>query len=268
MYKYFQRAIIIGGGASIRDGQWNKSISDLPLWKNIQNECTFGINYVYHYYKPTVLTFVDYQLYRTHKEELERVPFLICYKHPSFKKCPQGSNLIALPGSSTYYGKNSLDIIKKNNKEQIAGFYSTNLSGLFTLTLCIALRFKEIYLLGFDFTETEGRTHFYQDEAKITPEKFQSKSEDNQVIYGIGKDVSGHYRTNIFEQKPEEYFDIYKKDMDEVKIFNVSPQSKIETFPKINYAEFYRRLENCPEPILQDRTRDYIKDFINLKLKD
>lgn len=270
MYKNFQRAIIIGGGSSIRDGLWNIPISELPLWSAIQNECTFGINYLHYFFEPTALVFCDFQFHKTHKNKLDKLPFLLALKHPSFKKCPQGSNLITLPGSSDYYGKNSLDVIEKKTatgtKQEIAGLYSPLLSGIFTLTLCVALGFKEIYLLGYDYTEINGKTHFYQDEAEKTPEKFQSKAEDDTTVYGIGRKENGEYRTNIFEHSPAQYFDVYIKDLDEVKIYNVSPNSKITTFPKLSYAEFYQRLHDCPELILQDRMREHIKEYLEMKL--
>jgi hypothetical protein len=271
MYKNFQRAIIIAGGASVRDGLWERPISEMPLWSIIKNECTFGINYLYNFFEPTVLTFCDYQFHFSHKEDLNKLPFLIGLKHPSFTKCPVATNLITLPGSSDYYGKQSLDVITKKTgygtKQEIAGIYSPILSGIFTLTLCIALGFKEIYLLGYDFSEIGGYTHFYQDESIINPKKFQSKNEADQIICGIGKDEKGNYRTNIFESSPHVLFDVFMKELNEIKIYNVSLNSKIQTFPKITYNEFYQKLHDCPELILQDRMREYIKEYLELKLK-
>lgn len=269
MYKEFQRAIIIAGGASVRDGLWGSPISEMPLWSKIQNECTFGINYVFNFFTPTVLTFCDYQFHLSHKENLNELPFLIGLKHPSFTKCPIAKNLITLPGSSDYYGKHSLDIVTKKTgygiKQEIAGIYSPILSGIFTLTLCITLGFKEIYLLGYDFTEIDGYTHFYQDESILNPKKFQSKNEANQIICGIGKTEEGHYRTNIFESSPHVLFDVFMKELKEIKIYNVSPLSKIQTFPKITYSEFYQHLHDCPESILQTNMRKTILNTIYLK---
>jgi len=36
------KAIIIGGGASIRQELWNTPIADLPLWPTIKDEFTIG----------------------------------------------------------------------------------------------------------------------------------------------------------------------------------------------------------------------------------
>ena len=56
-----------------------------------------------------------------------------------------------------------------------------------------------------------------------------------------------------------------KKELQEIKIYNVSPQSKINTFPKLSYDEFFNIMKSNPNFVNQDEARNEIKKIIGKK---
>ena len=95
------------------------------------------------------------------------------------------------------------------------------LSGILALYIGVKLRVKEIYLLGFDYSKQKKKTHFYQGEIHHR---------------GIGQD---QYYNRGFENRD---FSIFKNTNS--KIYNVSLESKINTFPKISYLQFFKQLDD------------------------
>lgn len=245
------KLIIIGGGNSISEG------IKLGLWDKISTECTFGINSLIYFFKPTVVMWGDWRFYRENKEELDKYNLVVGMFDGKIGnggnfKCPKGTNLKMLPTSKNYHGVESWE----------KGFYGRILTGCFALTVGIALGFKEIYLLGMDFGAVKGKTHFYQANS-LEKQKIGKIPKPNGTFYcGIGKDEKGNYRTGVYNNNSSSYFNEYKKIKDHIKVFNVSPKSKIEVFPKITYQEFFKRLELEPKQILQKKTSLEIEDLI------
>jgi len=245
------RLIIIGGGNSISEG------INSGLWDALSTECTFGINSLIYFFKPTIPFWGDWYFYKKNKEELDKYPLVIGMfdgKIGNGKnfKCPKGSNLLMLPTSSEYYGENSWE----------KGFYSRNLTGLFSLTVGIALGFKKIYLLGMDFCEVNGKTHFYQKDSFEKQEIGKIIKPGGTVVCGIGKDDRGFYRTGTYNKPASELYNKFKKVNENVKIFNVSPESKIDIFPKITYKEFFKTLKEEPKQVLQYKASLEIENLI------
>jgi hypothetical protein len=166
-------------------------------------------------------------------------------------------NTILLPNSGIYHGKKSL-------KE---GVYTKQLIGIWALTLAIALGFKEIYLLGYDCKEINGQTHFYQgviDLNKTTPIYVKGKLKDNRLHFrGVGKNPQGNYKTSTYNNENKhlnkKWFAPFKQE-NNIKIYNVSPDSSIDVFPKISYDEFYSKVKN--NGIFQDQARANIRRII------
>lgn len=265
------RVVILGAGASMREGKWNTPISEMPLWSVIKQECTFGINSIFEFFTPTVTTFIDYYFHQANKKKLDNLPLIIGKDHPNPDKSPIGDNLILLPVSNKYYGKKSFEQVLKKTSEghkiQRAGFYCSQLTGLFSLTLAIALGFQDIYLLGFDFGEIDGKTHFYQESSLKKQEVGKIIKEDGEINCGIGRDKNGNFRTSCYSNdKPEDLFNVYKGALKNVNIYNVSPDSKINTFPKISYETFYKHLKNEPLKISQTVIQDRIRNNIEYKM--
>lgn len=223
--------IIIGGGASIQEAL------PLSLWDKIKNLYTFGINYSYSWIIPTCQIFLDYNFYNKNIDGLSSLPMVIGQKEEKITKI--NPNTILVPCS------NSFDRTIK------MGIYNRNLSGLFSLTLGIALNNVErIFLLGCDGgpinqnKDSHGRriTHFYQ-----------SKIEHR----GIGK-LDYYFDKN----KMANHYKVYENIKD-IKIYNVSPNSRIHNFEKIDYNTFFSLVDNTP--IDQNEMRAYIKSFLYSK---
>ena len=237
------------------------------LWSKLQNKITFGINESFQFISPTAITFVDWTFYRDRFDLIKDFP-LVIGKHDGkigywytdkqkghYQKCPKSDSLIMIPAHSEYYGKESL---KK-------GVYNGILAGMFTLTLAIALGFTEIFLLGFDMTDVNGLTHFYQNNDKGIG---QFCDEDNTERTGVGYNNNGLFNTGVFnndEKYIQQFWKPYLQEKD-VKIYNVSMNSRINTFEKITYDSFFERIQNEKEVnknSIREKIRNTIKNAQN-----
>jgi len=223
-----ERVILIGGGNSIREGL------SKGLWTKLVGEFSIGLNSNYHHFNSTALAFVDQPFYKKNKENLSKLPLVLCKARNEIiiEKYP---NFIHLPVTGKY--DNTLQ----------KGVYSSILVGLFAITIAIYLKVDEIFILGFDWslkTDKKGEdgkiiTHYYQENKKLKHR-------------GTGK-------TSFYDTwKPEKYFKVYLNEP--VKIYNVSLNSHINSFPKISYDEFFKKLETNPVNYNQDEIRVFIKE--------
>lgn len=226
-----QRAILIGGGSSLRLGL------SKGLWKKLEGEFTIGLNSNYHHFNSTVLAFSDQPFYKKNKENLSKLPLVVCKNHNEIIK-GNHLNFIPLPMTNKYD-----NTLKK-------GVYSSILVGLFAITIAIYLKVNEIFILGFDWSlktdkkDNEGKvlTHYYQEDKSLKHR--------------------GFYKTSFYDSnKPEKYFKVYLNEP--VKIYNVSLNSHINCFPKIGYDEFFKRLETNPINYNQDEIRNFIREQLN-----
>lgn len=217
-----RQIIIVGGGSSINEG------IKKGLWNKLKNKYTIGLNYSYKYLKSTFQSFVDRKFYQDEINNMLDLPLIIGQKH----KLKIYKNTILLPVGNTY----TRDLSK--------GVYKGSLVGIFALSLAIHLLDEgEIFLLGYDFGKLNNEikdkrwiTHFYQGEIRHR---------------GIGK-------INYYEIKNRANVDfgVYK-DEKKIKIYNVSPKSKIEVFEKLDYDQFFFKLDN--KIYDQDKLREEIK---------
>lgn len=203
----------------------------------IKNNYSFGLNHFYRYgCETTANVSGDWEFYTEFQNQLEKLPLVIIASDPKLPKL--SDNTIMLPHSGTYFGRDSW------NK----GIYTRHLVGMFGLTLAIALGFKEIYLLGYDCREINGKTHFYQNVVDL--EKQYKKAEvtsDKLVFRGVGMVDLGrknNYKTSTYNNASainDVWYRPYEKEKG-VKIFNVSTDSVINVFPKITYDAFYEQI--------------------------
>ena len=227
-----KQLIIVGGGSSLRTGV------NTNLWAKLENKWTIGLNHIYKYYNSTCLMFVDNDFYSTNIEDLNKLPLVIGKVHDRIKPTP---NLI------------TLKTINKYTRTLDKGIYKSALVGLFALSLGIYLLDEgEIFLLGFDQGEidkdkkdSKGRliTHMCQEELKHR---------------GIGA-VNYYHGRN----RAERDFGVYK-DEKKIKIYNVSPKSRIPNtvFEKITYEKFYELLDK------QEYNQEDIRSYIREKLEN
>jgi hypothetical protein len=290
--------IICASGNSISDG------IGYGLLDFLKGHITIGINHWYsHAFEPTFTSFVDWQFYRDQLDTLEKLGLIIGKYEPQLKNCPNGkgkptidlikANTILLPKHTTFFGQDSWRIWERlclncrhkftddfriprpnkcpkcqRNQIQKFGFYSGHLTGLFALTLAIALGFKDIYLLGYDCCEYKGKTHFYQD--KVDLEKLNIAN--SKIYHGVGvlEHTNGKraFRTSTYNNPSalnEQWYKPYEQVLQNVNIVNVSPISKINVFPKMDYPNFFKTVGEGQ--IKQEKIREEIKDLIYEKIK-
>ncbi|KKM94773.1 hypothetical protein LCGC14_1194850, partial [marine sediment metagenome] len=96
------------------------------------------------------------------------------------------------------------------------------LSGILALYVGLLLEPKEIFLLGYDYGGKDNNTHFYQNDINHQ---------------GIGKVVYYNHQGHV-----ERDFNQFKNT--KTKIYNVSPNSNINSFEKIDYQTFFNKLDN------------------------
>lgn len=251
--------IICGSGNSIpflnsryNSNGFKRGIEPKLQWA-LNRNYSIGMNYFNKYGgQTTFMTSVDWQFYVENYEFLKNLNLIVCAKHGQLVKRPEVvyDNTIMLPFTGKYHGKDSWS----------KGFYSSHLVSLFTLTICIALGFKEIYLLGCDSCEINGKTHFYQDLVDL--KKPSKASPKNLQFRGVGKQ-GGKYNSTPYNDVPklnDYWYHPYLQEKD-VKIYNVSPESSIDIFEKIDYQEFYKKVEN--NKIYQPDALKEIKSIIN-----
>lgn len=244
-----KRAIILASGASILDG-----VSQ-GLFSYLAKEVVFSINDNIQFVNSTVAMFGDWTCYRDRFNLFRKHPLVIgrydthfTHKIEGALPCPKHEGLILLQGSGKYYGEDGLS----------KGLYSAVLSGAFTLNLVIRLGYKEIFLLGFDNREINGLTHWYQNVEGAG----QFTNYCGILSTGVGKDEAGNYRTSFYNQEDCQLnllWEPFSQETD-ISIINVSPESRITVFQKIDYGELLSHLENNPIDINQDVVRQEIRN--------
>jgi hypothetical protein len=113
----------------------------------------------------------------------------------------------------------------------------TFLTGIFALTLAEKLEPKNIFLLGFDWNKRDPKTI-------PTGKDYNPKSDlnihyyDKKEIQHRGLGYVGFYETH----NPNNYFKYFENSKS--KIYNVSPESNITTFEKIDYPTMFNLLSD------------------------
>jgi hypothetical protein len=249
---------IIGSGASIRNSKWNIPAQDLPIWNILKDKFTVSLNWGYKFINPTVELFVDYRFIDTQLDKLKELNLLVCKDDPFFIREKDkyveiiNKNLFLLKNSTTYTGSRAWK----------DGFFCGQLSGIYAISFVIELGVKNIYLLGYDANETDGYTHFYQDDGVTGHMKW-----DNQNQTGVGKDSRGYYNTGTYNKDVNTWFDPFKF-VNNVNIFNVNMKSGINIFPKISYETMFNDLIKENQNINQLETQEHIKEIINVKTSE
>jgi hypothetical protein len=249
-HKVLNRCIILASGSSISEGL------KLGLSDYLKNEVTFSINDNVKFFDSTAYTFGDWCAYRDRFNLYKEKKLVIgCYdmhigRHiEGATPCPIHNDLILLQGSGKYYGNEGLS----------KGLYSAVLTGAFTLNLALRLGFKQIFLLGFDCCEINGRTHFYQgiDGAG------QYNDYEGKPTSGVGKNYSGNYKTSFYNQGDVQLNLLWEPFATEsAMIYNVSLESRILVFPKIGYHSMFKILKENPINIKQEEVQKEIHNFL------
>lgn len=238
------RVFIIGSGNSI-----NQEI--FPLLKN---EFTFGINETIQFFESTVAVYGDWYCYYSRYAQFSNHPLVIGrysneYNHPEFE-FPKHKDLILLNSSQQYNGNEGLQ----------KGLYTPILTGAFALSLAIQLGFKNIFLLGFDNTAINGKTHWYQNIKGAG----EFKDLDGLDHCGVGYNYKGEYKSSIYNRDDNSLNELWKPFLIEkkVNIVNVSPFSRITVFDKCGYNCLFSYLIRSPQNINQNEVRKTILNTV------
>lgn len=227
-----KEVIIIGGGNSVRQG------IDLDLWNKIKGKNTWSLNYSFRSmpYLPTREIWIDHAFFTHNVDDM-----LGLWK--------QGVNMVTKTNNryalqyhdfgeaitqyqttrerKAYKGK---PVLKDLTPFIFCG--RMGLTGIFALSLAVAEGYDLIYLLGYDFGTVDiknSQTHFYQGKLEVWST-------------GVGKPTLYRSKHNIVGKDIKD-FEVFKQES-ETKIVNVSPESNIKYFEKIDYPQFFERLAN------------------------
>lgn len=249
------RCIILGSGASISEG------IDKGLWDYLSKEVVLSCNYNYSIRnpkrcpEPTANVFFDAKFYVWNKEEIDTWPLVFApYENQVVKVC-KDSNVWILPA-------NKVDSMICTGKEAWdVGFFKGHFVQNFATSIAIALGFNEIYLLGANFCSIGSHTHYY---GELDHPDLQMK---NLLNRGVGKQFQKNKQKWVYKTGDYNNLENLKwwkpfSTIKDIKIYNVSPNSLIPYFPKINYNEFFEILNKEPYNINQHEEREKIKKFV------
>jgi len=269
--------IILCSGSSIRQNLWQTPIENLPIWNAIKNKFIISCNWGYYWCNPTVEMFSDYRFYAIEQKKLDKLPLVIGRDDSFYKNSNRNEDLQL--SKNTYL----LQPCQKKNERDwywgkdswTKGFYSSQLIGLMALTFVIVIGCKKIYLLGADWGEIDGHTHFYED-ADIGKIVWKTQEKTGVGLNKLGNYNTGRYDiqrkkpngkiTIVKENHPDYWYSCYKQEMNKgIEIYNVSLKSKITTFPKISYAQFYNEIQK-ESNVNQEEIQKYIISLIKKNL--
>ena len=209
--------VLIGGGSSIENqlpSLWDKlKQSEVEIW-------SINFTFLTMPFLPKVQVWVDISFFQNNMEALQNLQKqgVKCYakKHMKYANIPE-----VITYETTRDPKDM-------NKKTFIG--RMGLAGFFALHLAIKECPDMIALLGYDFGSNTTKTHYYQDTHKV-----QSSGVGRPELYRNGNSVKDEVKD----------FEVLKLDADSknIKIFNVSPDSAINYFPKITYEQFFNLIE-------------------------
>jgi len=221
-----KECIIWGGGYSIKEG------ISLGLQDHLKGKFVINCNYSFLHFPGTLLTFLDRDFYVPiqAKEKGNKHPDI----YEKLKKIPLIIGIDYNNGVQEFILPNTI-LLKKSvpyNKNPIEkGFYYRSLTGVFSLFLAsFLIDFKGvIYLLGFD-------------ETKKTKEIFLNKRKPHTHYYEEETNHSGIGDVRVYHKSRDRFLPFTKEK--DLHIYNVSPDSNINCFEKIDYTTFFSKLDN------------------------
>lgn len=223
-----KQCILVGGGSSLEEG------IEKGLWEKLNGKFTIGLNFSYNFFSSTINTYVDSSFYNANLEDIKKMPLIIGQGRNLKNKQP---NTIIIPSNSVY------------NRDLKGGCHSAKLCGIYSLSLGIYLLDEgDLFLLGYDLGAIKKEL---DDKKRKITHWYQGKKDHR----GVGK-------VSYYEAKDrgEKDFGCFRQEK-KIRIFNVSPLSKINVFPKLSYDEFFQKLDK------EIYNQEDLRTFIREKLK-
>jgi hypothetical protein len=204
--------ILVGGGASIKEG------IELGLWEKIKGQEIWSINFAFLTmpYLPNREVWTDISFFKNNIDILQRLYYqgVSCHAKLHHKYAD-------IPEIKTY--ETTREPVYSKEKMFIGRM---GLSGFFALSLAVKNNYDVVYLLGYDFGSKTTNTHYYQDSLNVSST-------------GVGHPEL--YRNHHGEVKEEvKDFELFLQYP--TKIYNVSLESKIPYFEKIDYPTFFSKI--------------------------
>lgn len=238
------------------------------LKSKLQGKFVIGCNWMFKDLTPTILCFLDRpHFYELAYNDIKDLPLII-------------GDCLPIHSDKFPLHKNT-KIIKKNTsvytRDCSQGIYCGALTGIYALSLAIKLLdIGEIFLLGMDFSgkpsdkpleiqlgnkkfKANYETEVLDDsEVRRLKQKFDFRSLFNFIKKDdkIERVITHYYQgdktrehrgeglVNYYVSKnPDEVFKPFENET-KIKIYNVSPNSAINTFQKIDYPTFYSLVDN------------------------
>jgi len=226
--------VLVGGGSSVLRG------IELGLWNKIKGMDIWSLNFSYKTmpFLPSTEIWIDKSFFTNNIEDLQKLNEkgvkLITAYNCKYDHYPEITTYKTSRCREEYTGKKMID-----NGKIFVG--TMGQCGFFSLSLAICMGYTTIYLLGYDFgTPTYSETpltHFYQD--KVEKLKIISK--------GVGKKDVYYNKEGKLKEGVKDY-SLYTKE--NISIYNVSLESNINCFPKINYETLFK--------LLKEKKNEYI----------
>ena len=235
--------IIVGGGKSIELGL--NLPSNLSLQTVLAAKCSILCNYAYKHFNGTFLAFADREFYLPlyAKKEPNETPDI----YEELGKLPLIIGLEFNPDLNDYLHPNTIMIPKSK-------FPDCPMTGIFALHLANLLKPKNIFLLGYDWNkrsiEDIKKEAHYDGHTDLNIHYY------NKEIQHRGIGYVGFYERH----NPNNYFKYFNNSKS--KIYNVSSNSNIENFPKIDYPTFFKLLSK--EKYNPTELREQIKELIGI----
>lgn len=221
-----KQVVICGGGKSIREG------ISLGLWDKIKDKKVWSLNYAFMTlpFLPSREIFVDRCFYRNNIDALqalsEKGVEMIARYQDVYAAIDKIKKYQTTREKSGYKGKLAL----KTDGTPHLYVGQMGLTGTFALSLAIAEGYDTIFILGYDFgnlSYEDKDTHYYQGQLKVI-----SSGVGNPQVY-LKRD--GTPSDNIKD------YEIFTQEKD-IKIYNVSMQSRLSYFTKITWEVFFQKI--------------------------
>jgi len=219
-----KKVILLGGGNSISLGLQKN------LWEKIKGNEIWSLNYGFLAmpYLPNKQVWVDIRFFEKNIDKLQKLSeqgvSLTARKHLKYAGLTERIELYeGTREQCNYYGREACS-------KGVIYYGRMGFCGMFALSLAVGCGYNNIFLLGYDFGTTspiDKKTHFYQGLVKT-------------MSTGVGRPEV--YRNDKNKVKIEvNDFNIYTRETD-VRITNVSLNSNIPFFRKIDYDTFFEEL--------------------------
>lgn len=210
---------LLGGGPSLEGFDYSL----------LDGKVTIGVNKTFKQYHPTMLYCMDRRFFvYIHSDKSQKINGDECLLE-EWLACPSKKYFIAsnTAGNNTskfFKGEPIIVIPRLPNKcismDIKKGIYPGNNSGFGAMMLAIALGYKTIYLLGFDFKIAGKKTHCHNG--------YKNQKLDNQQRH-----------LDTFRR----LFDSFSVDLKNagINVINLNPNSALNSYEKLPYENILKR---------------------------